>query len=299
MADAAAKSDNPTGEGRPFTVADADRCFLQYEQKLRSILQDLGVTCDDDISDIILQLFTELIERIRRAEAVGEAVLIEDERQFLYQLVRNAGRRFLSSKKRPTGGDSSGMTNSPVDPADMASDEMPSTGEPRPISMMATQESLSRAKSALYNHLPEDLQRIVLLHDGQGRTFEEIAAEIGLTREQARRRYEEAKVRFQDRLARFDSDMVREGDDRHGQPSGPREILEAFGQLPKPYGAYLDATYRRKHTPTMIAGDEKLTEATIRAKLDEAHRLFERRFRIGREELQQTFGIAKEDSASR
>ncbi len=247
---------------------EIDRLFRTYgDAVLASLQEDCGLQAAD-----AEELFHEIfLVRLRRFLERGRVIKPAKERNFLTRVASFAAAEF-KERRRSDRIVTGGVSKEGID-----------AGSPTPSSMITHQEIVGGAQSAL-NGLPHDFRRVVELRMA-GSTFPEIALEMGIEEDAARKRYKIGISRIRTKMGMIWSSLVPKG--------GPEdlgktrtEILKALDDLGSKYATALIARHARGKDLKFIAATLDIPLADAPQVLARAEELLQVRFGITGDELE-------------
>ncbi|MCW5874959.1 MAG: sigma-70 family RNA polymerase sigma factor [Anaerolineales bacterium] len=170
----------------------------QHEPRLRSFIR-ARVPDVLDAEDILQDVFYEL------ARANQLLVPIEHLRGWLYQVARN--RIIDLFRKQPTGGFSE--LDADEDDEGLLLAEILPAAEDSPEAAYARKTALAELEAAL-SELPAEQRAVFLAHEVEGRSFNEMAAETGISLNTLLSRKRYAVLYLRKRLAHLNSDFGKD-----------------------------------------------------------------------------------------
>jgi len=158
---------------RPRTTAEQDErivdTFRREQPRLRTFIRQ-RVADDQDVEDILQEVFSELVEAYRLVKPIEEAG------RWLFRVARNRIIDRFRKKQLATVS----LEASVVDDEFVRWEDLLPSPDAGPEAVYARRILLDELAAAL-DELPEDQREVFLAHEVDGRSFKELAAETGVS----------------------------------------------------------------------------------------------------------------------
>jgi RNA polymerase sigma factor (sigma-70 family) len=216
-----------TPGGKILDQAAAGALYETHAVKLTRTLAQIFPDWASNVDDAVADVFAHIL---KRCSAGGTFRIDKDEWQWLMR----AGRRRMVFLGKREAARSAGQLDSSYDPID--------PGQRQPGSIVLGEEALRKAQAS-FAALSNLERQIVKLKDEEGLDLRDVASQMGVSYESARKSYQRAKATLEAYRGQYSSTFITPAGKGMHKPGSRKAALEEIGLLPKEASDVLQARY--------------------------------------------------------